>query len=79
MDFETRLEDLYKSKSGAVPIETDAAVRIYERLVTAKAICSSVLGYRVPASVVATVLEQLSDEAWALTHNEDRLLSDDAE
>ena len=75
MDFETRLESLHKSRS-APNFEIDAAVAIYERLVTAKSICASVLGADVPDAVVATVLAELTTEARFILLNDERLRSD---
>lgn len=76
MNFETRLKNLHNSSTTV--FEIDVATVIYERMVTAKAICLSVLGANAADSAVVTVLEQLSAEAWSLTQNNERLLSEDA-
>lgn len=75
MEFEDRLELLHKSKE-ATCFEIDAAVVVYERLVTAKSICTSVLGANVPASVVAKVLAELTTEARFFMLNDERLRSE---
>lgn len=76
MEFETRLESLHKSKEASC-FEIDAAVTVYERLVTAKSICASVFGdAAVPAEVVATVLAELTTEARFFMLNDERLLAE---
>ena len=77
MDFETRLEALHASKSAPVH-ETDAAVNVYERLVTAQAICQSVFGPGTSSEAVATVMVELSTEARFILLNDERLLAEGA-
>lgn len=76
MNFETRLKNLHNSPATA--FEIDVATVIYERMVTAKAICLSVLGANATDSAVVTVLEQLSAESRSLMQNNARLLSEGA-
>lgn len=77
MDFETRLEALHQSRSAGVH-ETDAAVCVYERLVTAQAICESVFGSGYSADAVATVMAELCTEARFILLNDERLSAEGA-
>jgi hypothetical protein len=77
MEFENRLEALYDSSSAPVH-ETDAAVNIYERLVTARAMCVSLFGPEVSAGAVATVMAELSTESRFLLLNDERLQAEGA-
>lgn len=78
VDFEDRLESMHKSPSCAV-YETDAAVDIYERLVTAKAICSSVLGAKSTSADIVAVLSALTEQAHFLRMRDSELLGEGAE
>jgi hypothetical protein len=72
MDFEVRLKAMQASSSALVS-ETDAAIHVYERLVTARAICESVLDGEAPPAVVAVVMQELTTEARFLLLNDERL------
>jgi hypothetical protein len=78
MDFETRLETLHESRKAPV-YETDAAVNVYERMVTAKAICETVYGAGYSADAVASVMSELSAEARFIMLNDERLAAEGAE
>lgn len=73
MDFDSRMKSLYRSTS-CTGFDTEAATNIYERLITAKAICYSVYGESVPPSVEAAVLAELSSEARFIMLNDERLM-----
>ncbi|MET3134974.1 4-hydroxy-3-methylbut-2-enyl diphosphate reductase IspH [Oxalobacteraceae bacterium GrIS 1.11] len=75
MEFEERLEALNKSRNTP-SYEVDAAVNIYERLVSAQSMCESVFGKDAPAAVVAKVLVELSAEARFILLNDERLLAE---
>lgn len=72
MEFENRLEALHQSREAPVH-ETDAAVNVYERMVTAKAICQEVYGPGYSAEAVAVVMAELSAEARFILLNDERL------
>lgn len=62
--FDTRLEAL--QRSGKTPrAEIDAAIAVYERLRSARAICQSLLGAEPPAAAVVAVLAEISAEVHA--------------
>ena len=75
MEFETRLEELHKGR--LVPVhETDAAVIIYERMVTARSICVSLFGAGASDVAVSAVMAELSSEARFIMLNDERLLAE---
>ena len=78
MEFETRLENLHKSRRTPVH-ETDAAVNVYERLLTARTMCESVFGSGTSAETVASVMLALSEEARFIMLSEERLLAEGAD
>lgn len=71
MDFDYRLKQLNDSPKTPAG-ETKAAVKIYERLVTAQAICSTVAGAADSAEVLAVVFSALCAEAHAEQGEGDR-------
>lgn len=60
--FEKRLKELNASIATVPTSERDAAVVIYERLVTARAICASVLGIPPPVPAVIAAFRGLCRE-----------------
>lgn len=65
MDFDYRLTQLNNSTKTPSE-EVDAAVRVYERLVTAQAICSTVGGAADSSEVLAAVFSSLCSEMHAV-------------
>lgn len=59
-DFEQRLTQMDKSRDTP-PKEIDTAVMVFERLKTAKAICTSVFGITAQEASVVAVFQALSN------------------
>jgi predicted HNH restriction endonuclease len=59
--FDTRMDVL--NRAGAPGSEIDAAVRVYERLRTAKAACIAEFGEQPPIEAVLAIFRQLCVEA----------------
>lgn len=59
MNFEARLKEIDKSGKTA---EIDAAIAIYERLVTARSICASLRNVSLSESALVAVFTALCDE-----------------
>lgn len=74
MNIQERLLELETTEKRAA--ESDAAARVYQRLLTAQVICGEIFGESVEPAVVVAVLEQLSTEAWEIMDKDERLYSD---